>query len=188
MSDSLWPHGLSPARLLISSDSPGKNTGVGSHSLLQGTFLIKPGFPALQTDSWLSEPPGLSSYQGSPDLGRHLTKWIPTQEQVPCIWGFRRANRTVLRPFVPLLTSHEIIWWFTSFTPWEFTLFFCFDLCNIFVRWYRTITFYRFWPRAIKVSLSKPMYLLSCVVSSSKSFILLQVCPPSTLHWNTELI
>ena len=30
----LWPHGLQPARLLCSWDSPGKNTGVGCHFLL----------------------------------------------------------------------------------------------------------------------------------------------------------
>ena len=34
----LQPHGLQPARLLCPWDSPGKNTGVGSHSLLQGIF------------------------------------------------------------------------------------------------------------------------------------------------------
>ena len=38
MSDSLWPHGLQPTRLLCPWDSPGKNTGVGCHSLLQGIF------------------------------------------------------------------------------------------------------------------------------------------------------
>ena len=38
MSDSLRPHGLWPTRLLCPWNSPGKNTGVGSHSLLQGTF------------------------------------------------------------------------------------------------------------------------------------------------------
>ena len=38
MSDSLRPHGLYPARLLCSWDSPGKNTGVGIHFLLQGIF------------------------------------------------------------------------------------------------------------------------------------------------------
>ena len=37
-SDSLWPRGLEPARLLCPWTSPGKNTGVGSHSLLQGIF------------------------------------------------------------------------------------------------------------------------------------------------------
>ena len=38
MFDSLQPRGLQPARLLRPWNSPGKNTGVGSHSLLQGLF------------------------------------------------------------------------------------------------------------------------------------------------------
>ena len=38
MSDSLWPHGLYPTSLLCPWNSPGKNTGVGSYSLLQGIF------------------------------------------------------------------------------------------------------------------------------------------------------
>ena len=38
VSDSLWPHGLQPARLLHPWDSPGKDTGVGCHFLLQGVF------------------------------------------------------------------------------------------------------------------------------------------------------
>jgi len=41
MSDSLRPHGLQSARLLCPCDSPGKNTGVGRHSLLQGIFPIQ---------------------------------------------------------------------------------------------------------------------------------------------------
>ena len=41
VSDSLWFHGLQPARLLCRWDSPGKNTGVGSHALLQGIFPIQ---------------------------------------------------------------------------------------------------------------------------------------------------
>ena len=41
MSDSLQPHGLWPTRLLCPWDSPGKNTGVGCHALLQGLFLIQ---------------------------------------------------------------------------------------------------------------------------------------------------
>ena len=36
--DSLQPHGLQPAKLLCSCNSPGKNTGVGLHALLQGIF------------------------------------------------------------------------------------------------------------------------------------------------------
>ena len=37
VSNSVWPHG--PTRLLCPWDSPGKNTGVGCLSLLQGIFL-----------------------------------------------------------------------------------------------------------------------------------------------------
>ena len=38
VSDSLRPHGLWPTRLLCPWNSPGRNTGVGSHSLLQDVF------------------------------------------------------------------------------------------------------------------------------------------------------
>ena len=40
VSDSLQDHGLQPARLLCPWNS-GKNTGLGSHSLLQGIFLTQ---------------------------------------------------------------------------------------------------------------------------------------------------
>ena len=38
MFNSLQPHGLQPTRFLCPWDSPGKNTGVGCHFLLQGIF------------------------------------------------------------------------------------------------------------------------------------------------------
>ena len=41
MSNSLWLHGLLPARLLCPRDSSGKNTGVGYHTLLQENFLTQ---------------------------------------------------------------------------------------------------------------------------------------------------
>ena len=41
MSDSLQPHGLQLTKLLRPRDSPGKNTGVGCHFLLQGIFLTQ---------------------------------------------------------------------------------------------------------------------------------------------------
>ena len=47
MSDSLQPHGLQPAMLLCPWNSSGKNTGVDSHSLLQGIFLTQGWNPAL---------------------------------------------------------------------------------------------------------------------------------------------
>ena len=37
VSDSLWPHGLWPTRLLHPWDFPGKSTGVGCHCLLRMT-------------------------------------------------------------------------------------------------------------------------------------------------------
>ena len=52
--DSLCPHGLQLARLPCPWDSLGKNTGVGSHSLLQRispTQGWNPGLPALKADS-----------------------------------------------------------------------------------------------------------------------------------------
>ena len=38
VSDSWWPHGLQPTRLLRPWDFPGKNTGVGCHCLLQCVY------------------------------------------------------------------------------------------------------------------------------------------------------
>ena len=54
------PHGLQPARLLCPWTSPGKNTGVGCHSLLQDLPDpgIEPRSPALQADCLPLEPPG----------------------------------------------------------------------------------------------------------------------------------
>ena len=50
LSDSFQLHGLEPAKLLCPWDSPGKNTGVGGHALLQGIFPTpgtEPGSTAL---------------------------------------------------------------------------------------------------------------------------------------------
>ena len=61
VSDSLQPQGLWPTRLLCPWNSPGKNTGVGSHFLSTGDLPdpgLKLGSPALQVASSPSEPPG----------------------------------------------------------------------------------------------------------------------------------
>ena len=80
VSNSLRPHGLWPARLLCPRDSPGKNTGVGCHFLLQGIFPTQeshPGFlhsgesPALQAGSLPTEP------TGKPDVDFGLAKKFP---------------------------------------------------------------------------------------------------------------
>ena len=48
VSDSLWPHGLDPTRLLCPWNSPGKNSGVSCHFLLQGTFPTQGSNPGHQ--------------------------------------------------------------------------------------------------------------------------------------------
>ena len=47
MSNSLRPHELWPINLLCPQDSPGKNTGVGCHVLLQGVFPTRGWSPGL---------------------------------------------------------------------------------------------------------------------------------------------
>ena len=65
MFDSLQPHGLQPTRLLCPWNSPGKNTGVRCHSLLQEDLpnpRIESRSPALQADSLPTEPLGKHHY------------------------------------------------------------------------------------------------------------------------------
>ena len=53
MSDSLQHYGLQPTRLLCPWDSPGKNTGVGCHALLQGTFPTQKSNWGLPHCTWI---------------------------------------------------------------------------------------------------------------------------------------
>ena len=62
-SNSFQPLGLQPFRLLSPWNSPGQNTGAGSHSLLQGIFPIQESNPDL---SHCRQILYQLSYQGSP--------------------------------------------------------------------------------------------------------------------------
>ena len=64
LSHSFWPHGLQPARLLCPWASPGKNTGVGCHSFLQGIFPTQGSSPGLLHCRWILYH---LSHQGSPE-------------------------------------------------------------------------------------------------------------------------
>ena len=55
MSDSVWPHGQQPTRLPCPWDSPGKNTGVGCHFLLQ-CMKVKSDSEVTQLCPTLSDP------------------------------------------------------------------------------------------------------------------------------------
>ena len=64
LQSALRPHELKPTKLLCPWNSPGRNTGVGSHSLLQRIFHdlgIETESPALQVVSLPSEPCIVSS-------------------------------------------------------------------------------------------------------------------------------
>ena len=55
MSDSVWPHRQQPTRLSHPWDSPGKNTGVGCHFLLQ-CMKVKSESEVAQSCPTLSDP------------------------------------------------------------------------------------------------------------------------------------
>ena len=76
VSDSLQPHGLYPTRLLCPWDSPGKNTGVDFHALLQGIFLTQGWNLCLCNVGDLGSIPGL---RRSPGEG----KGYPLQQSGP---------------------------------------------------------------------------------------------------------
>ena len=72
-----YPIDWGPGRLLHPWDSPGKNTGVGCHSLLQGNLPdpgIEPGSPALQAEPLPSELPGKTLLPGGE--AEHLTHLV----------------------------------------------------------------------------------------------------------------
>ena len=79
VSNFLQPHGLWdpmwPTRLLCPWNSPGRNTGVGCHFLLQGIFPgpgIKPRSPTLKANSLPTEPPEKS-------LGYYTISFLKSQ-------------------------------------------------------------------------------------------------------------
>ena len=63
MSDSVRPHRRQPTRLHSLWDSPGKNTGVGCHFLLQGLFPAQGSNPGLLHCRWILYQ---LSHKGSP--------------------------------------------------------------------------------------------------------------------------
>ena len=91
MSDSLWSHGLQPARLLCPWDSPGKNTGVGCHFLLQGD-LRNPGMGPMSPVS-----PALAS--------GFFTDWTTRETQLANRWG-SNLNQARLK----ILVSNISLW------------------------------------------------------------------------------
>ena len=78
-SHSVVPDSLQSPRLFCQWNSPGKNTGVGCHSLLQGIFLTQGSNPGLWHCRQILCHLG---YQGSPQIWKEATRengsWIIT--------------------------------------------------------------------------------------------------------------
>ena len=76
VSDALWHRGLQPTRLLCPWGFPGKNTGVGCHSLLQGIFPTQELNPALLHSRQILS---CLSHQGSWDVSTEEGCWAVLQ-------------------------------------------------------------------------------------------------------------
>ena len=75
--NSLQPHGPQPTRLLCPWDFPGKDTGVGCHFLLQGTFLTQGSNPGLlHYRQILYQQSYISTYSLDSDFVLHHSKCI----------------------------------------------------------------------------------------------------------------
>ena len=92
MSDSLLPHGLYRIRLLCPWDFPGKNTGVGSHFLLQRIFSTQGSNLCLRHWQVDSLPLGKPQYHKLLDLKRVYRKAGPLFSEISSI-ELRGANR-----------------------------------------------------------------------------------------------
>ena len=79
----MQPHGLWPTKLLCPWHFPGKNTGVGCHFLLQGTFLTQGSNLRLlhwQADSLPLSDLQFSSVQSLSRVQLFATPWTPARQ------------------------------------------------------------------------------------------------------------
>ena len=101
----LWSHGLQSIRLLWPWNSPGKNTGVGCHSLLQGIFLIQGlNLGLLHCRQILY----CLSHQGSPTVQSllQLFKLVNLRSMYPASSILRHGNHNRVLPNFLLLLLH----------------------------------------------------------------------------------
>ena len=102
MSNSVWPHRRQPTRLLHPWDSPGKNTGVGCHFLLQ-CMKVKSESQVAQSCPTLSDP----------------TPWTAAHQAPPSM-GFSRQEYWSGVPLPSLSESHSLLY----FLPFQATRYF----------------------------------------------------------------
>ena len=119
MSDSLWPHGLQPARLLYPWTFPGKNTRVGCHFL--------PQVPANWIPAWVSFSPAFCTMSSAWKLekqGDNMQPWytpFPAWNQfiAPCpvltaasrlAYGFLRRKARQSHILLSVNNFHSLLW------------------------------------------------------------------------------
>ena len=97
VSDPFLPHGLN--RLFCPWDSPGKNTGLGSHFLLQGIFLTQGLNPRLlYLLHWQGDSLPLR-HLGSPGVGiATFIQSLPRAEQTGSKWGKESVKAVYCHP------------------------------------------------------------------------------------------
>ena len=119
VSNSLWSHGLWFTRLFWPWNSPGKNTGVGCHFLLQGIFLTQGSSPRLlNLLHWQVDSLPLRH------MGSHTTcilasqifylKYIPISQWIffslnfaMLIWYYNCVHFTAVKTVIPTTRSYN---------------------------------------------------------------------------------
>ena len=102
VSNSLWPHGLHPTRLLSPWDSPGKKTGVGCHALLQGIFQTQASNPGLL--HWQEMVLYHLNHQGIPSM-----RWCRSKYSSEC-----KISHICVKGFPDSSVGKESAW-----NPWD---------------------------------------------------------------------
>ena len=98
------PMDYSPIRVPCPWDSPGKNTGVGSHSLLQGIFLTQGSNPGLLHCRWILYP--LNHPHGKPYTLQSRLCESPIQMLERAPFPCRLWPQETPRHVMPSLTPH----------------------------------------------------------------------------------
>ena len=121
MSDSVWPHRRQPTRLPLPQDSPGKNTGVGCHFLLQ-CRKVKSESEVAQLYPTLSDPmdcslPGSSIHgifqarvlEWGARKYKIIKFWLPQMKQVErkCKFFFSVLD---LKEIIPVERKWACLW------------------------------------------------------------------------------
>ena len=121
MSFSVQPHGRQPTRLLCPWDSPGKNTGVGCHFLLQG-MKVKSESEVAQSCPTLCNPmdgsPLGSSVPGI--LQARTLEWVAISFSNAGCFSTSSSNCCFLTCIQVSQEAGQVVWYSHSFRIFQF--------------------------------------------------------------------